>query len=66
MNIETILTGLIFWLVGLVSCTFIYCHWECNYWRISEILKVMGGGLCASITDFPAYIVHYRRCAHCA
>ena len=41
--IATILTGLIFWVVGLVSCTLIYCYHECNVWEIPEILKVLGG-----------------------
>lgn len=41
--IATILTGLIFWVVGLVSCTLIYCYQDCNVWSIPEILKVMGG-----------------------
>lgn len=40
--IATILTGLIFWFVGLVSCTLMYCYQDCNVWSIEEILKVLG------------------------
>lgn len=38
----TILTGLIFWIVALVSCTLLFCYLECNVWTIGEILQVLG------------------------
>lgn len=38
----TILTGLIFWIVALVSCTLLFCYQECNVWTIGEILEVLG------------------------
>lgn len=37
----TILTGIIFWIVALVSCTLLFCYQECNVWTIGEILEVL-------------------------
>lgn len=39
---ETILAGIIFWIVGLISCTLLFCYLERNVWTIGEILKALG------------------------
>lgn len=52
----TVLTGLIFWIVALVSCTLLFCHLECKVWTIGEILKELGVNALLSLI-FPLIVI---------